>query len=218
MSETQDPKKEQRRKAIIRASLRVFSRKGYGATALDEVAREARLAKGTLYLYFKDKEDLYFHVMLSVLERMGAFVEKQISESQNPLEKLAAVAKAQIGFFTDNPNYFRLFMVAFNPEMATIHKKLLGPIFEKRQQLGEYLHGLVEEGKNKHLIRGDIDTMEVVSSYMGMVHQAMQSACMPRFELKSQEDSPASPAQKADSIMKILLQGIAARREGGTSR
>ena len=217
MSEMQDTKKEKRRNAIIRASLRVFSRKGYEATALDEVAREARLAKGTLYLYFKDKEDLYFHVMLSVLERMGTFVEKQIPESQNPLEKLAAVAKAQIGFFADNPNYFRLFMVAFNPEMATIHKKLLGPIFEKRRQLGEYLHGLVEEGKKKHLIRGDIDTLEVVLSYMGMVHQAMQSACMPRFELQSSEDFPASPAQKADSIMKILVQGIAARREGGTS-
>ena len=217
MPEAQDLKKEKRRNTIIRASLRVFSRKGYENTALDEVAREARLAKGTLYLYFKDKEDLYFHVMLSVFERLEGVVEKQISDSQDPLEKLVAVARAQIDFFADNPNYFRLFMVAFNPEMATIHKKLLGPFFEKRQRLAEYLHGLVEEGKKKHLIRGDIDTLEVVLSYMGMVHQAMQSACMPRFELQSSENSPASPAQKADSIMKILVQGIAARREGGTS-
>jgi AcrR family transcriptional regulator len=218
MLEVQELKKEQRRRAIIRASLRVFSRKGYETTALDEVAREARLAKGTLYLYFKDKEDLYFHAMLCVLERLEAFVGKQTSESQNPLEKLAAVARAQIGFFADNPNFFRLFTVAFNPEMATIHKKLLGPFFEKRRRLEEYLHGLVEEGKKNHLIRGDIDTRDVVLSYTGMVNQAVQSVCMPRFELNSQNDHPASPAQKADSIMKILLQGIAARPEGGISR
>ena len=217
MTEVQDLKKEKRRKAIIRASLRVFSRKGYETTALDEIAREARLAKGTLYLYFKDKEDLYFHVMLSVLERLEAFVAKQTSESQNPLEKLAAVARAQIGFFVDNPEYFRLFTAAFNPEMATIHKKLLGPFFEKRRRLGEYLYGLVEEGKKNHLIRGDINTRDVVLSYMGMVNQAVQSVCMPRFELNTQNDHPVSPAQTAGSIMKILLQGIAARPEGGTS-
>jgi AcrR family transcriptional regulator len=217
MPEVEDLKKEKRRRTIIRASLRVFSRKGYETTVLDEVAREARLAKGTLYLYFKDKEDLYFQVMLSVLERLENYVEKQISESQNPLEKLAAVAKAQIDFFAGNPHYFRLFLVAFNPEMATIHKKLLGPFFEKRRRLGEYLHGLVEEGKKKQLIRGDIDTQDVVLSYMGMVNQAVQSVCMPKFESNSQDYQPASQEQRAESIMKILLQGIAIRREGGTN-
>ena len=55
MLEVQDTKKAKKRNTIIRASLRVFARKGYETTALDEVAREAGLAKGTLYLYFKDK-------------------------------------------------------------------------------------------------------------------------------------------------------------------
>ena len=210
MPEVQDLKKEKRRRTIIRASLRVFSRKGYETTALDEVAREARLAKGTLYLYF--------HVMLSVLESLEAWVTKQTSEAGNPLEKLAVVARAQIDFFAENPQYFRLFTAALNPEMATIHKKLLGPFFEKRRLLGEYLHDLVEEGKKKRLIRGDIDTSDVVLSYMGMVNQAMHSVCMPRFEFKSQDDPPTSPTQKADSIMNILLQGIAVRPEGGDSR
>jgi AcrR family transcriptional regulator len=218
MPEVQDLKKEKKRNTIIRASLRVFSRKGYETTALDEVAREARLAKGTLYLYFKDKEDLYLHVMLSLLERLEAIVGQQTSASQDPLDNLSAVARAQIGFFADNPNYFRLFTVAFNPEMATIHKTLLGPFFEKRRRLGEYLYGLVEEGKKKRLIRGDIDSRDVVLSYMGMVNQAVQSVCMAGFESDAQDDPPASPAQKAGSIMKILLQGIAAQPEGGSSK
>jgi AcrR family transcriptional regulator len=218
MPEAQGLRKERRRQAIIRASLRIFSRKGYETTALDEVAREARLAKGTLYLYFKDKEDLYSHVMLDVLEHLAARVVKQTSEARDPLEKLAAVARAQIGFFADNPHYFRLFMVAFNPEMATIHKRLLAPFFEKRRQLGEYLQSLVVEGKKKHLIRGDIDTRDVVLSYMGMVNQAVHSVCMPRFESEGWDDPTASPSQRADSIMKILLQGIAAAPEGGNGR
>jgi hypothetical protein len=75
----------------------------------------------------------------------------------------------------------------------------------------------VEEGKKKQLIRGDIDTGDVVLSYMGMVNQAVHSVCMPKLELQSRDDPPVSELHKADSIMEILLQGIAARREGGTS-
>ena len=215
MFEVQDAKKEKKRSAIIQASLRVFARKGYETTALDEVAREAGLAKGTLYLYFKDKEDLYFQVMLTVLERFEAFVGKQTMQTQNPLEKMAAVARAQIGFFADNPSYFRLFMVAFTPEMATIHKKLLEPLFEKRRRLSEYLHALIEEGKAKGLIRGDIDTGDVVFSYMGMVNQAVQSVCMLWAGKVPPGEHKTSPQNKTEAIMKILVQGIAARSEGG---
>ena len=215
MPEAQDAKKEKKRNAIIRASLRVFARKGYETTALDEVALEARLAKGTLYLYFKDKEDLYFQVMLTVLERLETFVGKQIVQTQNPLEKMEAVARAQIGFFTDNPSYFRLFTEALAPETATIHKKLLEPFFEKRRRLSEYLHTLVEEGKAKSLIRGDIDTGDVVFGYIGMVNQAVQSMCMHRVAKIAPEVHKASPQKKAEAIMKILVQGIAARPEGG---
>ena len=217
MLEVQGAKKEKKRNTIIRASLRVFARKGYETTALDEVAREAHLAKGTLYLYFKDKEDLYFQVMLTVLERLEAFVGKQTMQTQNPLEKMAAVARAQIGFFADNPSYFRLFMVAFTPEMATIHKKLLEPFFEKRRRLNEYLHTLVEEGKEKGLIRGDIQTRDVVFSYMGMVTQAVQSVCMPRVANIASDEPTVPPQKKAEAIMKILVQGIAARPEGGNN-
>lgn len=215
MFEVQDAKKEKKRSAIIQASLRVFARKGYETTALDEVAREAGLAKGTLYLYFKDKEDLYFQVMLTVLERFEAFVGQQSGQSENPLEKMAAVARAQIGFFADNPSYFRLFMVAFTPEMATIHKKLLEPLFEKRRRLSEYLHALIEEGKAKGLIRGDIDTGDVVFSYMGMVNQAVQSVCMLWAGKVPPGEHKTSPQNKTEAIMKILVQGIAARSEGG---
>jgi AcrR family transcriptional regulator len=218
MPEVVDQKKERRRSAIIRASLRVFARKGYETTALDEVAREAKLAKGTLYLYFKDKEDLYFHVMLSVFERLETFMAKQVVPSRNPLDNMVTLAEAQIRFFADNPSYLRLFMVGFNPQMATVHRKLLGPLWEKRKRLAAYLHDLVEEGKEKKLIRGDIDSADVVLGYMGIVNAVMQSVCMPEFAKSLADQKSASPAQKARSIMEILVQGIAARAEGGSSR
>jgi AcrR family transcriptional regulator len=50
---------EDRPREICKAALEVFSEKGFAASKLDEIARRAGVSKGTLYLYFKDKEDLF---------------------------------------------------------------------------------------------------------------------------------------------------------------
>ncbi len=64
------PDREARRQAILQAARQVFARKGFEPATLEAVAREAGLAKGTLYLYFKNKEDLYFHTAVHVLESL----------------------------------------------------------------------------------------------------------------------------------------------------
>ena len=213
--QVQEEKKERKRRTIIRASLRVFARKGYETTALDEVARAARLAKGTLYLYFKDKQDLYSQVMLNVLERLETYVSGQIEETQDPFEQMEAIARAQIAFFASNRGYFRLLTVIFAPEMAGRRRELSDPLFSKRQKLGRYLHALVEEGKAKGLIRSDIDTRDMVLSFMGMVNEAVRSVCLARISSSAADRSRSSAAERAGAIMKILTQGIAVQPEGG---
>ncbi|MEZ5360743.1 MAG: helix-turn-helix domain-containing protein [Candidatus Zixiibacteriota bacterium] len=59
MAARKEREKEARRALILDAAARVFSRKSYPDATLDEIASEAELAKGTLYLYFKDKQDMF---------------------------------------------------------------------------------------------------------------------------------------------------------------
>ncbi len=216
VQEEKEEKKEKKRRIIIRASLRVFARKGYETTAVDDVAREARLAKGTLYLYFKDKQDLYLQVMLNVLERLETYVSEQIEESQDPFQQMGAIARAQMAFFSSNRGYFRLLTAIFAPEMAGLQRKLIEPLFSKRQKLSRYLHALVEEGKGKGLIRSDIDTRDMVLSFMGMVNETVRSICMARMSSSAADQSRTTAAKRAGAIMKILTQGIAVLPEGGT--
>ena len=150
-----------------------------------------------------------------VVRREPLFAAKQIKLCHNPLEKMEALARGQIAFLTENPNYLSLFMVAFSPQMATVHKKIMEPLFEKRRQLSEYLHEIVEEGKAGGFIRGDINTRDVVLSYMGMVNQAMQTVFFARMGKKLSSAPPASAPETARTIMKVLTQGIAAKPEGG---
>ncbi len=62
---TQDP--NQRRKAILDAALEEFAARGFAATRLDDVARRAEVAKGTIYLYFRDKESLFQELVRTML-------------------------------------------------------------------------------------------------------------------------------------------------------
>src|SRR5262245_47979027 len=57
----------QRREAILAAALDEFSARGFAATRLDDVAKRANVAKGTIYLYFRDKESLFQELVRSML-------------------------------------------------------------------------------------------------------------------------------------------------------
>src|SRR5436190_14570990 len=55
---------EFRRSEILQAARKVFARRGYRATTVDDIAAEAKIAKGTLYLYFKSKEAIYLTALV----------------------------------------------------------------------------------------------------------------------------------------------------------
>jgi AcrR family transcriptional regulator len=81
-------RKEQRPGEIIEAAIREFSRRGFAATRLDDVAERAGVTKGTIYFYFKDKEDLFkaaarssLAPALNEIEALGAQLEASAEES-----------------------------------------------------------------------------------------------------------------------------------------
>ena len=81
---------EQRRQAIIEAALDVFAAEGFAAARLDEVAEKAGVAKGTIYLFFEDKDDLFEQLLISAVAPVLAKVEVLAKEPLMPLNDLLA--------------------------------------------------------------------------------------------------------------------------------
>src|SRR5258705_10630232 len=67
--------KAERREAILAAALEEFSTSGFAATRLDDVARRAGVAKGTIYLYFRDKETLFQELVRATLSPVVGAIE-----------------------------------------------------------------------------------------------------------------------------------------------
>jgi AcrR family transcriptional regulator len=73
--DTRVARREKRRAAILDAALEEFAARGFAATRLDDVARRARIAKGTIYLYFRDKEGLFQELVRTMLSPLVGTIE-----------------------------------------------------------------------------------------------------------------------------------------------
>ena len=75
IQERKERERERRRQQIIVAAKRIFKDKGFGRATMEDIAKEAELSPGTLYLYFKNKEDLYASLSLRILQYLGIRIE-----------------------------------------------------------------------------------------------------------------------------------------------
>ncbi len=100
--------KTERKRKIIESAARLFASKRFGEVLMDDVAREAGIAKGTVYSYFGDKEELYFAVVVDGISRLNEELDYQGNQRIAPEKKLRGMIRALIRFQTNNMYLFKL--------------------------------------------------------------------------------------------------------------
>jgi AcrR family transcriptional regulator len=100
-------KKEEKEKNIIAASLRLFSEQSFRNTTIDEIAKEAGVAKGTVYLYFKDKDAIFRHI-ISLVSQIQQERQAEILEIDGWEAKLRHYILTQCQFFKENAYLARI--------------------------------------------------------------------------------------------------------------
>lgn len=93
---------------IISTAERVFAEKGYVSTTMEEIARQAEFAVGTLYKFFENKADLHAEILLSKLDQLEEEASAVIEAAASPLEKIESYFHLRINFFWRNQEYFQL--------------------------------------------------------------------------------------------------------------
>jgi AcrR family transcriptional regulator len=104
IQERKERERERRRQQIIVAAKKVFSEKGFNKATMDDIAGEAELSPGTLYLYFKNKEELYASLSLRILQYLHIRVEHVANmEDTGAEEKLDAMIEAMYDVYQFDP-------------------------------------------------------------------------------------------------------------------
>jgi AcrR family transcriptional regulator len=135
---------EERRQQIMQAALACFARKGYHKTTMDDIVAESGLSKGTLYWYFKNKDDLFFSLVTSFFLEMrldlDAILERHISAS----DKLRALAYEFVSYFQEVTEFLNVF---FEFWMQSALNEQLNQLFSSMLvQYREMIAGIIAEG------------------------------------------------------------------------
>lgn len=99
---------ERRRVAILDAAAVLFAREGYRNTDLQQVANALKLAKGTLYRYFKTKEDLFLSTVDRCVEQMHDYLQASIRHVEDPIERIAGGIRAALAYHESHPGLVEL--------------------------------------------------------------------------------------------------------------
>lgn len=131
---------ELRRSEILAAATKVFGNKGFDATLMDEIARAAGLAKGTLYLYFKSKDQIYQAVVRQSLDELDELTRQHVDEASDFVGKYAAFIRVRIAFWQEQHSLYRVILSM--SRAPQYRKKSIG----WQHEAVDYLAELFEQG------------------------------------------------------------------------
>lgn len=168
--------KEQRRNDIIDAAEVVFAQKGVDKATMADVAKAARLSRGLIYFYFKDKDDLYLAIMLRATQTLRTFFEKAVAIEKSGFDKIRAMGRAYVDFSIKKPDYFHALVdfEARNIEAANPQENEAECLLEGNKLL-EMMTAVIIEGMQDGSIRQDIgDPLQAAISLWGFTHGIIQ--------------------------------------------
>jgi AcrR family transcriptional regulator len=102
---------EFRQSEIITAARKVFAEKGYIAATVDEIAALAALAKGTIYVYFESKEQIYNAVLENDLDALRTLTLEKIAAAETAREKISAYVDARFKYCEERRDFFRIMYI-----------------------------------------------------------------------------------------------------------
>ena len=159
--ERKEREKEHRREEIINAAQKVFFEKGLQAATMDEIAEAAELSKGTLYLYYKSKEDLYLTVMMRGIEILHNMFAATTSTKEPTVVQLVQLGDAYYEFFKQHRNYFRMFYFFQHPQFHKgVSEDMMMNCSEENQKVWREVIGVIQRGIEEGDIRPDINPVE----------------------------------------------------------
>jgi TetR/AcrR family fatty acid metabolism transcriptional regulator len=193
-----DKKRSDKRESILDGALKAFARKGFYNTKVSEIASEAGVADGTIYLYFKNKDDL----LISLFEdRMEWIINRLNSELESvegdAIAKFRHMVKIHCELAIDNPDLAEFITVELRQSSKFV-KEYNNPKF------GDYLkilQGLVEQGQATGVMRDDVDVRLVSRACFGALDEVL-------LQLTLSKAGPEEVEQKAAQVAAMLVEGL----------
>jgi TetR/AcrR family transcriptional regulator len=206
MEEKKLPRREReklaQRREMLAAALDLFSEKGYRNVSMHEIAGKAEFAIGTLYKFFKSKEDLYQALLLEKFYRFHEALTQAIEEPVDKIQKLRNYVQAKGEVFRANVSMIRLYFAETHGARFNVMAGFDAEIREKRGEFMQKLAAIFETGINGECFRPIADPYQ-----LAVALDSITNAFLFLFlEEPERHPYPEDP----DTILNILFKGLLA--------
>ena len=186
---------EFRRAGILKAARKVFARHGFDGATMDDVAEACSIAKGTLYLYFKSKRQIYLGVLKEDLHSLKDATKHAIDAATSAEGKIRAFVTTRFEFCDQHRDFFRIYNSDISAIFIAAHptQKDLREFYMDQARM---LAGVIEDGIKSGELR------EVPAQATAFAIYDMTRASIARKILGMSEGD-------ADTIIRIIWEGIA---------
>jgi AcrR family transcriptional regulator len=209
VAERKRREREQRTSDILSAAEKLFLAKGYDGTTMDDIARAAELGKGTLYLYFRNKEEAFAAIVLNGVRLMNGLFQQAVAGKRRGIDKAAAMGLAFYEFYEKYPEYCRSFLFS-TFALKERENRYAGELAQMGAGSLGLMTSALQEGIRDGSIRPDIDVAKTaVALAFGVQGVVMELAAM---EPGMAAMLGGKPRDFVECSVDIMRRGIENRR------
>lgn len=162
------PDRSDKREQIMQAAERLFTSRRLHEITLDEVAAHAGVGKGTIYLYFKDKDDLFFQTATAGFDEMCEVLRRGVPAGRDFAAQLLATCRHITEFIEGRRQLFGM-MQAEENRMAFMRGSVREQWIAQRQKLTEVVAGIIRQGVAEGVVRRDVPADVLAAFLLGML-------------------------------------------------
>lgn len=191
------PVKNDKRTRILKAAVKVFAQKGFYNAKVSEIAKTARVADGTIYLYFKNKDEILISIFEEEMGKFIAEIRMELESEADGVMKLKKFIQTHLSLVKKNPKLAQVFQLELR-QSNKFMKEYTG------SRLKEYLNligSLIEEGQEQGLIRKDLHPGLVKRALFGALDEIATHWVLlknGKYDLE----------QSAEQIADIFIRGV----------
>jgi TetR/AcrR family fatty acid metabolism transcriptional regulator len=187
-----------KRERILRAAIRIFSRKGYFNSKISEIAQLAGVADGTIYLYFKNKDDLLISLFEEKMGEVVADVRKRVVSGDGAVSRLKIFIQNHMELLTREAGLLEVIQV----ELRQSNKFMKEYVPVRFLEYLDVISGILEEGKREGVFRTDLNVTLARRAIFGALDEISLAYVLSR---KRKYD----PAAAAEEVFRIFAAGLA---------
>jgi hypothetical protein len=197
--ERRGKEKDSRKKLILKSARALFFKKGFNNVTVDEIAKSSELGKGSIYLYFNSKEEIYAQILLNDIEDFNQQVFVLLNKKKIAADLLVEFSEIYVDFFFNDGELFRILMTyMLQPAKMNLTEKLNSQILTANARSIDVIGKILQLGVSSNEFPANINLKQNQNAIWGLLNGIISLYIFSGLQIKRRE--------RINSTIKLALE------------